>query len=77
MRNSQLTQLPLEQIDELCRRSGVQTLWLFGSALENLSAANDVDLLVEYEPHMQVSLLGRTGWICRTSSLSFWAVQYT
>ena len=59
MRNSAVAQLPLEQIDELCRRSGVQTLWLFGSALENLSAANDIDLLVEYEPHMQVSLLDR------------------
>lgn len=59
MRNSALAQLPLDQIDELCRRSGVKALWLFGSALDNLSTAKDVDLLVEYRPDVQVSLLDR------------------
>lgn len=59
MTNSALAHLPLDQIDELCRSSGVQTLWLFGSALENLATANDIDLLVEYRPDAQVSLLDR------------------
>lgn len=50
--------LPMEMINEFCRRHGVRRLSLFGSALRGeLSPDSDVDLLIEFLPGQRVSLL--------------------
>lgn len=43
---------------EFCRKRGIRTLWLFGSAQKGtLREASDVDLLVEFEPGRKPGLL--------------------
>ncbi len=43
--------LPLEEIRELCRRHGVQELYVFGSALRaDFRPESDVDFLVLFQP---------------------------
>ena len=43
--------LPLEPLADFCRRSHIQRLALFGSALtDEFRPASDVDLLVEFKP---------------------------
>lgn len=51
-------QLPEAQIGEFCRRYQVKELAVFGSAARGeLRADSDIDLLVEFLPDAQVSLL--------------------
>ena len=48
--------LPLEQIEEICRRYFVRELAVFGSAARGgLRADSDIDVLVEFEPEAKVS----------------------
>jgi len=43
---------------DLCRRHGVATLSLFGSAVrEDFRAGSDIDVLVEFDPGTRVSYL--------------------
>lgn len=43
--------LPLDRIEELCRRHHIRRLSLFGSILtESFGPESDVDMLVEFEP---------------------------
>ena len=50
--------LPMKELEALCRRYQVRELSLFGSALRGASAAaSDVDLLVEFEPQAAVGFL--------------------
>ena len=47
-----------EGVRALCQRYQVHELALFGSAVQgSFSAASDVDLLVEFEPHAQVGFM--------------------
>lgn len=53
------TRLPIEpdQLAELCRRSRIQKLSLFGSELKGTARPDsDIDLLVEFEPDANISL---------------------
>lgn len=48
----------LSQIDALCRRHGVQSLGVFGSAVRGeLRPDSDVDLLIEFKPDARIGLL--------------------
>jgi len=50
--------LPMAEIERICRRYGVKELAVFGSAArEELRADSDIDLLVEFLPDAEVSLL--------------------
>jgi len=50
--------LPIAEIEHICRRYGVKELAVFGSAArEELRADSDIDLLVEFLPDAEVSLL--------------------
>jgi uncharacterized protein len=43
--------VPIERIDEFCRRHHIRRLALFGSVLrDDFTADSDVDILVEFEP---------------------------
>jgi uncharacterized protein len=43
--------VPLDRIDEFCRRHHIRRLALFGSVLrDDFTADSDVDILVEFEP---------------------------
>jgi predicted nucleotidyltransferase len=42
--------LPTDEIAEFCRRHHVRRLSLFGSVLRGDGGANDIDVLVEFEP---------------------------
>lgn len=54
--------ISLEQIADFCRRHHIRKLSLFGSALrEDFGADSDVDLLVEFEPGVQVGLIRLAG----------------
>jgi len=47
-----------DQIEALCRRRGVLSLALFGSAARGeLQPGSDVDLLIEFRPGVEVGLL--------------------
>jgi predicted nucleotidyltransferase len=47
-----------DQIESLCRRRGVLSLALFGSAARGeLQPSSDVDLLIEFKPGVEVGLL--------------------
>ena len=47
-----------EQVRELCERYGVRELALFGSVLrEDFGPGSDIDVLVEYPPDTEASLL--------------------
>jgi uncharacterized protein len=47
-----------DDIEALCRRRGVLSLALFGSAARGeLRADSDVDLLIEFKPGVEVGLL--------------------
>jgi uncharacterized protein len=44
-------EVPLERIDEFCRRHHIRRLALFGSVLrDDFTPDSDVDVLVEFEP---------------------------
>jgi len=50
--------LPAEAIRDYCRRQPIRRLSVFGSVLrDDLSAASDIDLLVEYVPGVPVTLV--------------------
>ncbi|MAS32457.1 MAG: nucleotidyltransferase [Anaerolineaceae bacterium] len=50
--------LPLEAIDDYCKRHPIKRLSLFGSVLrDDFSHQSDVDLLVEYVPGARITLL--------------------
>ena len=50
--------LPMEDITDLCKRYHVRELALFGSAAKgNLRKDSDIDLLVEFEPDAQVGFI--------------------
>lgn len=54
--------IPSEQIAGLCRRYGIQRLWLFGSALRSdFRADSDVDVLIETDPANAPGLLALGG----------------
>jgi uncharacterized protein len=43
-------ELPLEEIDALCRKYGVEALWVFGSVLrDDFGPDSDVDFLVRFK----------------------------
>ncbi len=47
--------IPEAQIGELCRRSGIRKLALFGSVLtDRFSGTSDIDVLVEFRPEARV-----------------------
>lgn len=47
-----------DEIEALCRRRGVLSLALFGSAARGeLQPGSDVDLLIEFKPDVEVGLL--------------------
>jgi predicted nucleotidyltransferase len=51
--------IPQEALAEFCHRNHIRRLSLFGSVLrEDFTPESDVDVLVEFEPEAQVSLLG-------------------
>lgn len=44
-------EVPIERIDEFCRRHHIRRLALFGSVLrDDFTPESDVDVLVEFEP---------------------------
>ena len=46
-----------DELREFCRKHGIQRLALFGSVLrEDFSPDSDIDVLVEFEPHVRVGL---------------------
>jgi uncharacterized protein len=48
-------EIPQSKIDDLCRRSGIRKLSLFGSVLTGrFSGSSDVDVLVEFRPGTRV-----------------------
>ena len=48
-----------QELAAFCRRNSVRRLSLFGSALRNeFSPDSDVDLLIEFQPHHRIGLLG-------------------
>jgi predicted nucleotidyltransferase len=48
-------EIPEAQIGELCRRSGIRKLALFGSVLtDRFSGMSDIDVLVEFRPEARV-----------------------
>ncbi len=50
--------LPLREIEKLCREYQVHELALFGSALgDSFNAQSDIDLLVEFAPDARVSFI--------------------
>lgn len=50
--------LPIEEIEALCRHYRVRELAVFGSALRaDFRRDSDVDLLVEFEPDAQVGFM--------------------
>jgi predicted nucleotidyltransferase len=50
-------QLPIEKIREVCDRFRVARLSVFGSALRDSATARDVDLLVEFQSGVVLSML--------------------
>jgi hypothetical protein len=49
--------VPLEQIDSLCRAYGIRRLAVFGSVLrDDFRLDSDVDVLVEFQPGTRVGL---------------------
>ena len=53
-----ISELPISEIRELCRRYKVRELALFGSAVgEGLREDSDIDLLVEFEIDAEVGFL--------------------
>ena len=57
MSNTKLT-IPTAKLAAFCRRWNVSELALFGSALrEDFRPDSDVDVLVSFAPHAQVTLL--------------------
>ena len=58
------TRVPIseEQISEFCQRNHIRKLSLFGSVLrDDFNADSDVDVLVEYEPGVPITLLDVAG----------------
>ena len=50
--------LPMEVLADFCRRWKITRLEIFGSALrENFGPKSDIDLLVEFAPEAEISLL--------------------
>ena len=48
-------EIPKARIDDICRRSGIRKLSLFGSVLsDRFSASSDIDVLVEFKPEVRV-----------------------
>ncbi len=46
-----------DELREFCRKHGIVRLALFGSVLrQDFSPDSDIDVLVEFEPHMRVGL---------------------
>lgn len=57
MRVREQVEIPMEALAEVCRRFHVRELALFGSALrDDFREDSDIDILVEYEPGVQVGL---------------------
>ena len=55
-------EIPQEQLADFCRRYQVRELALFGSVLRNdFRPDSDVDVLIEFEPEAQVTLLTLSG----------------
>jgi predicted nucleotidyltransferase len=49
--------VPMQQIEEFCRRHRIRKLALFGSVLrDDFTPESDVDVLVEFEPGTRVGL---------------------
>ncbi|MEW6745269.1 MAG: nucleotidyltransferase family protein [Planctomycetota bacterium] len=54
-----IDKLPLERIAALCRRHGIRRLALFGSIVrDDFTPQSDVDVLVEFEPGVEVGFFG-------------------
>ncbi|MEW6284285.1 MAG: nucleotidyltransferase domain-containing protein, partial [Candidatus Eremiobacterota bacterium] len=54
-----IDQLPLQEIEQLCRRWRVLRLRVFGSILGDLRPDSDMDFLVEFQPGADVGLFDR------------------
>jgi predicted nucleotidyltransferase len=51
-----------EALAEFCREHGIRRLSLFGSVLHGTNRPDsDLDLLVEFEPHLRMGLFGFAG----------------
>lgn len=49
--------VPIEVVDDLCRRYQVKALYVFGSAARNeLRPESDIDLMVEFHPNHTIGL---------------------
>jgi predicted nucleotidyltransferase len=56
--NTQLPDLPLAAIQDICRRHRVRELSLFGSALrDDFGPESDFDFLVEFEPGARIGFM--------------------
>jgi predicted nucleotidyltransferase len=54
--------LPQQELAAFCRRHDIARLSIFGSALrDDFGPASDVDLLIEFQPHAEPSLLDLGG----------------
>ena len=50
-------EIPSERIEGFCRANGIRRLALFGSVLrDDLRPESDIDILVEFQPGVQVGL---------------------
>jgi predicted nucleotidyltransferase len=59
-----------KKLDELCRRNGVASLSIFGSALrEEFRIDSDIDLLVEFKPERHASLFDLGGMLMELQDL--------
>jgi uncharacterized protein len=48
-------EIPEVEIAKVCQRSGIRKLALFGSVLtDRFSESSDIDILVEFQPHVHV-----------------------
>ena len=49
--------LPLDKIEEFCRRNHIRELALFGSVLrDDFGPESDIDVLVEFEPQARLGI---------------------
>ena len=50
-------EIPQVELREFCRTHGISRLALFGSVLrDDFSPQSDIDVLVEFEPHVRIGL---------------------
>lgn len=69
-KNAVQIEIPQEKIEDFCRRYQVRELALFGSVLrEDFGPESDVDVLIDFEPEAEVTLLTLSGMQIELSDL--------